>query len=199
MPSSKTLNWRRASVFLLLGAILFFSNPGLSFFIVGSLLALFGEAIRVWAAGHLEKNKTLTTSGPYAFVRNPLYIGTLFIMMGILLASSSLESGSARGKVFLFLLLPLCLLLFFGYYFPYKIRVEGDRMVRRFGEAGKEWASKTPNLIPRLIPYEDRSKKRWQFTLFLKNSELETAFAVVLGLILVGRKFIPGIGESLVF
>jgi len=55
----------------------------------GAAVALGGEAIRVWAAGHLEKGSEVTTSGPYAFTRHPLYLGSTLIGIGLAIAASS--------------------------------------------------------------------------------------------------------------
>lgn len=55
----------------------------------GAAVALAGEALRVWAAGHLEKGREVTTSGPYAFTRHPLYLGSTLIGIGLAIASAS--------------------------------------------------------------------------------------------------------------
>jgi len=56
---------------------------------IGLLVAAAGEAIRIWAAGHLEKSREVTRSGPYRFVRHPLYIGSTVIAAGVVVASRS--------------------------------------------------------------------------------------------------------------
>lgn len=56
---------------------------------VGGALAAAGEALRVWAAGHLEKGREVTTSGPYAFTRHPLYAGSSLLGAGFAMASNS--------------------------------------------------------------------------------------------------------------
>ena len=55
----------------------------------GAAVAIAGEAVRVWAAGHLEKGREVTTSGPYAFTRHPLYLGSTLIGIGLAIASAS--------------------------------------------------------------------------------------------------------------
>ena len=55
----------------------------------GAAVAIAGEAMRVWAAGHLEKGREVTTSGPYAFTRHPLYLGSTLIGIGLAIASAS--------------------------------------------------------------------------------------------------------------
>ena len=56
---------------------------------MGFALAITGEAIRVWAAGHLEKSREVTRSGPYRWTRHPLYLGSSVIAAGVMLASNS--------------------------------------------------------------------------------------------------------------
>jgi protein-S-isoprenylcysteine O-methyltransferase Ste14 len=55
---------------------------------VGALVAIVGEAIRIWAAGHLEKGREVTVSGPYRFTRHPLYLGSAIIGVGFAIASN---------------------------------------------------------------------------------------------------------------
>lgn len=56
---------------------------------IGAVVAIAGEAVRVWAAGHLEKGREVTASGPYAYTRHPLYFGSTLIGIGLALASAS--------------------------------------------------------------------------------------------------------------
>jgi protein-S-isoprenylcysteine O-methyltransferase Ste14 len=58
--------------------------------LAGLVVALAGEAIRLWAAGHLEKGREVTASGPYAFTRHPLYLGSTVIGIGLAIAAGSL-------------------------------------------------------------------------------------------------------------
>jgi protein-S-isoprenylcysteine O-methyltransferase Ste14 len=55
----------------------------------GLAIALLGEAVRVWAAGHLEKSREVTRSGPYRWTRHPLYVGSSIMALGIVVASRS--------------------------------------------------------------------------------------------------------------
>src|SRR5262245_33169458 len=55
----------------------------------GLLIAIIGECLRIWAAGHLEKSKEVTRSGPYRFMRHPLYTGSAIMAFGVSVASRS--------------------------------------------------------------------------------------------------------------
>jgi protein-S-isoprenylcysteine O-methyltransferase Ste14 len=65
------------------------ARPTLWSVIAGGLVALVGEAIRVWAAGHIEKGREVTRSGPYKYVRHPLYLGSTIIGSGFMVMAQS--------------------------------------------------------------------------------------------------------------
>src|SRR5688572_30291753 len=71
-------------------AALILAQPTWTTWRVGLLVALAGEAVRVWAAGHLEKGREVTRSGPYGLTRHPLYLGSSLIGIGLAIASASL-------------------------------------------------------------------------------------------------------------
>jgi protein-S-isoprenylcysteine O-methyltransferase Ste14 len=73
------------------------ADPSWASWRFGLLVAAVGEAIRVWAAGHLEKSREVTQSGPYRWTRHPLYVGSSVIAAGIVLASRSLVLAIVAG------------------------------------------------------------------------------------------------------
>jgi protein-S-isoprenylcysteine O-methyltransferase Ste14 len=75
--------------FILLITFAFFSRPSPLSLSIGLPIAICGLLLRAWAAGHLAKNRDLAVSGPYAYMRNPLYVGTLITAAGIVVAASS--------------------------------------------------------------------------------------------------------------
>ena len=70
-------------------AALVFAQPTWPSWRAGLAIALAGEAIRVWAAGHLEKGREVTRSGPYRWAQHPLYLGSTVIALGVVVASRS--------------------------------------------------------------------------------------------------------------
>ncbi len=70
-------------------AVFWFAAPTRTSIAIGLPVALVGETIRVWAAGHLNKSIEVTRSGPYRFVAHPLYLGSSFIGAGLALGSGS--------------------------------------------------------------------------------------------------------------
>ncbi|MBM3782291.1 MAG: isoprenylcysteine carboxylmethyltransferase family protein [Acidobacteria bacterium] len=73
--------------FALAGLVLLLAQPTWMSWQIGLAVALAGEALRVWAAGHLEKSREVTTSGPYRYTRHPLYLGSTLIGIGLAIAS----------------------------------------------------------------------------------------------------------------
>ncbi len=140
-----------------------------AWFISGAVVTFLGESLRLWAAGHLRKNKQLTTTGPYSYVKNPLYIGTLLITIGY---SAMAENIYILIGGFVW---------FFIYYAPYKKKQENEKLVGSFGDAWTVFDKAVPDYIPRLTPYPHRGANRWSYEVVKENSEHETAIAVFIG------------------
>jgi protein-S-isoprenylcysteine O-methyltransferase Ste14 len=135
----------------------------------GAVLTLLGEWLRLWAAGHLRKNKQLTTTGPYSYVKNPLYIGTLLITLGY--------SGMAMN----YWIMIGGFVWFFIYYAPYK-KQENEKLIGSFGQPWVAFDKAVPDYLPRLSPYPGRGTNRWSFEVVKENSEHETAIGVLAGM-----------------
>ncbi len=138
-------------------------------FMPGVLLTFAGEWLRLWAAGHLRKNKQLTTTGPYSYVKNPLYIGTLLITLGY--SAMAMNIWIMLGGF----------VWFFIYYAPYKKKQENEKLVGSFGEAWTIYDRAVPDYIPRLSPYPARGNNGWSYEVVKENSEHETAIGVFIG------------------
>ena len=121
---------------------------------IGYILA--GVLLRLWSNGYAIKNDKLTTSGPYAFVRNPLYLGTLLIAIGfvIVLKSKPPLLEWSVGSIFL-------LALSFMYYRT--INAEQDMLLAKFKDAYSDYCKKVPAMVPCLVPYNKGEK--WPFNL----------------------------------
>jgi protein-S-isoprenylcysteine O-methyltransferase Ste14 len=70
--------------------VLWLAQPTVRTLLIGALVAIMGEVVRLWAAGHLEKGREVTSSGPYAFTRHPLYLGSALIGVGLVVAAADL-------------------------------------------------------------------------------------------------------------
>src|SRR5262245_65680100 len=69
------------------------ARPTGSSLAVGALIATAGEWLRIWAAGHIEKGREITRSGPYRYVRHPLYLGSSLMALGFVIAARSIAVG----------------------------------------------------------------------------------------------------------
>jgi protein-S-isoprenylcysteine O-methyltransferase Ste14 len=88
---TQTLARKRVPLgFLAAAAVVMLARPTEEWWLAGLIVALVGEAFRVWAAGHLEKSREVTRSGPYRFTRHPLYVGSSILALGVVIASRSL-------------------------------------------------------------------------------------------------------------
>jgi protein-S-isoprenylcysteine O-methyltransferase Ste14 len=74
--------------------VLVLAHPRAGTLLAGLVVACIGEAVRVWAAGHLEKSREVTRSGPYRWARHPLYVGSSIMGLGVAVASASLWVAS---------------------------------------------------------------------------------------------------------
>lgn len=87
---AEALARRRVPLGFVFGALaLFLAEPTRRSLMLGAAVALVGEAIRIWAAGHLEKGREVTMSGPYRLTRHPLYLGSALIGIGLAVASAN--------------------------------------------------------------------------------------------------------------
>ena len=127
-------------------------------------LALLGEALRVWASGHIDKTRALATGGPYAHTRNPLYLGSLLLGAGFSVAAASPWVA-------------LAVLIYFAAFYPAAMRGEAAFLASRFGEQYAAWARAVPMFLPRPLPTGPRAT-RFEWARVGRNREWRTALAV---------------------
>ena len=157
-------------------AALFFllARPRPLTLIVGAVIALPGLALRAWAVGCLRKNEALATDGPYAYTRNPLYLGSATMALGAAIAMLSWISAS------------LLVLHFAVFYFTVMRREEKELQVRH-GAAFQEYARAVPLFLPRLRPskWPAGSSGAFSFAQYKKNHEWHAAlgFLLLLGVL----------------
>jgi len=120
------------------------ANPTYTSLLIGAMIALVGIFIRALASGHVDKNRVLTTTGPYAYVRNPLYLGSVILGLGFAIA--------ARDVWVFFVII----LLFVAIYLPV-IRSEEAFLRGRFPEYD-EYARRVPSLLPHRLPLRQITK-----------------------------------------
>jgi protein-S-isoprenylcysteine O-methyltransferase Ste14 len=129
---------RRARVplgFVIAAIFLIFATPTVHSLLWGLILLLPGLWLRAYAAGYVKKNAELTRTGPYAYTRNPLYLGSMGIAFGIALAAWNPYLGALLVVMFLIIYLPT-------------IRSE-EAYLRGVFPAFDEYATRVPRLLPR--------------------------------------------------
>jgi len=132
-------------------------RPNKLVFLIGIPFVLFGIGARLWASGHIKKNKALATDGPYSYVRHPIYVGNITLGFGFCLAS---------GLWWSFPLFLAILLIFY----PQAIQNEDEKLHRMFEEEWEQWSRRTRALIPRLTPYQPNQRSSWSFMESLRQN-----------------------------
>jgi len=165
--------WRVPLGFVLAIAYLVFSQPTWPLLLAGGSIALLGLVVRGWAAGVLEKNQSLATSGPYRYTRNPLYLGSALTGTGLAIAGSSVVMMLAFAALFLIV------------YGPVMGREE-HLLRQRFGAVYDGYAASVPRFIPGRQA-GPASSDGFEWTRYRKNHEYEAAlgFAAALAFLVL--------------
>ncbi len=140
---------------------------GLGFYLLGMLL-------RAWSSGHLKKEVELTTSGPYRYTRNPLYLGNILMGLGVV--------ASARSWWVL-----AVIALYFLIFYPAIIVRERGKMHELFPEQYQEYANQVPLLLPTGRSYSQAPPRVFSWVYYKKNKEFRALYASLIfwGLIIL--------------
>ena len=175
----KNLSVRFLPLYLAGGAILLLYAPDRATLVAALPPILGGLALRGWGAGHLVKNDALTTTGPYAHLRHPLYLGTLLIGTGFAICVGGVVSVAVLAVLWPW---------FAFRYFPRKERAESGRLEARYGERFARYRTAVPALWPSLRPWRDEGATGgahdWDLDRYSENNELGTFLAVTGGWLL---------------
>ncbi|MBU9889064.1 MAG: isoprenylcysteine carboxylmethyltransferase family protein [Candidatus Omnitrophica bacterium] len=148
--------------------LFFFSHVSAASFFWGSLIMTGGEVIRLWALGFMEKKgRELAVSGPYAYSRNPLYLGNFFLGLGLIVVCSS----EVIGVIFLL-----------GYPLIYgrTVRSEEKILSERFGTSYEDYCRNVPRFFPRWTPYKTRGGTSFDWKRIIRHHEYVTILAIAL-------------------
>lgn len=151
--------------FLLVLTFAWLARPTAQSLAWGLPVSVVGLLLRAWAAGHLAKNQTLATGGPYAWTRNPLYLGTLIVAAGLVIAASQWMLAAIFAAVFSFVYLPV-------------IELEEQHLRKLFPEY-KTYAGRVPVLLPRPPASSGGAPFRW--ILYRRNEEYQALLAFLAG------------------
>lgn len=159
--------------FVLAPLVLVLARPSWTSLAGGSVLAVCGLAIRAWASCYIRKNEVLATSGPYAYTRNPLYLGTFLLGLGVAVAA---------GNVWIVVVFAI---LYLAIYIPV-ILAEADTMRRLFPEAYDVYSRKVPMFVPRVTAYQsaatagDKSEGTLDLSLYREHREYRAAIGFLM-------------------
>src|SRR5208337_2806997 len=136
------------------------AQPTKTSLIAGALVLLPGLVLRGLASGHVQKDKQLTTSGPYAYTRNPLYLGSLMLAAGFGIAARS------------WWIVAIMLLMFAVIYVP--VIAGEERYLRRTFPDYEDYARHVPRFLPRLTPYRTE-RSAYSSERYWKHREYEAS------------------------
>jgi len=146
------------------------AQPTWSSWAMGLAVALTGEALRIWAAGHLEKGREVTRSGPYRLMRHPLYAGSSLMALGVVVASRSLVLGALA-------------VLYLGATITAAIRTEEAFLRRTFGETYERYARSHAAPMAR----------RFSLARAARNREYRAVVGLLVGFALLALKIVLSI------
>jgi protein-S-isoprenylcysteine O-methyltransferase Ste14 len=157
--------------FVFAAAYFWFARPTWTSLSAGFAIAAAGILVRALASGHIRKNTALATTGPYAYTRNPLYLGSIIIALGFIVAAGNVWIGLAAIAMFAFIYLPV-------------IAAE-EKYLRSAFPGYDHYAGQVPRFFPRLTPYrpgtaEDEQSGGFSSALYLRHREYNAAVGSVL-------------------
>jgi protein-S-isoprenylcysteine O-methyltransferase Ste14 len=164
--------------FLFAGIYFWFARPNEQSLLLSLILVVPGIALRAYASGYVKKNAELTVTGPYAYTRNPLYLGSMMIAFGF--------AAAARN-----LWITLALVVLFGTIYLPTILGEETYLITHFLEFD-EYARSVPRLLPRVSPWvrqgETRGASQFSLALYSKHREYNSVLgSTILFLALIAR------------
>ena len=170
------VRWRVRLGYPVAIVVLWFSRPTPASVLVGALVGVLGLSLRAYAAGYLHKQEVLTVTGPYARTRNPLYLGSAILALGVGIAAKSWPSA-------------LLLVAYFAVFYSMVMRREEAELRARHGVAFDEYARAVPIFLPQLRRAKLLPASRGAFSMaqYRKNHEWQAAagYLFVLAVLLV--------------
>lgn len=175
-----SLSWRRIARrirvplgFVFTAIFLWLAKPTAKSMLIGSVFIIPGLAIRALASGHVKKNEELTMTGPYAYTRNPLYLGSLVLTGGFAICARSWWIGAGLIVIFLAIYLPV-------------IRGEEVFLNEHFREF-PEYARRVPRLLPK-IRFSSSRTGTFSWDLYWKHREYNAALGAAALMVALAAK-----------
>jgi protein-S-isoprenylcysteine O-methyltransferase Ste14 len=157
--------------FLFAAVYLWSARPAGIFIIAGMAVVLAGLGVRALASGHIRKNAELATTGPYAYTRNPLYLGSILIALGFIVAARNWWIGAGAVVMFVVVYLPV-------------IKAEEKYLRSEFVDYA-QYAEHVPRFLPRLTQYRtaagaDDRPQSFSPELYMRHREYNAALGAFL-------------------
>jgi hypothetical protein len=149
--------------------VLLLAWPSPKSILAGAVIGSIGLWIRARAAGHLHKQQVLAVTGPYAYTRNPLYLGSFIVTIGAAVAAHSWPSA-------------LILFGYFALFYSFVMRREERELYQHHGEAFQEYARAVPLFFPRAAPAKLTAEGAgaFSFAQYKRNREYRAAIGFLL-------------------
>lgn len=157
--------WRVTLGFLFAIGVLWLARPTVQSLTIGAVVAIIGESLRVWAAGHLEKSKEVTMSGPYRYTRHPLYLGSSLIGIGLTIVANNL-------------IVAIIVMAYLALTLTAAMRSEEAHLREKFGDAYDAYAEKRAPAFERAFSLQRA----------IYNREHHTVAGLIAGLLLLAAK-----------
>jgi protein-S-isoprenylcysteine O-methyltransferase Ste14 len=157
------------------------AKPSLRVLAIGAVVAVIGLMVRAWASGYLKKNMELTMTGPYAYTRNPLYLGTFIMGGGIALASGAWWFVALYAVLYLLIYVPVMF-------------AEAETLSQLFPAEYDDYSRRVPLFVPRVTAYRSptsnqaKGERRFAWPQYLKHREYRAAFGVVIVFAILAAK-----------
>ncbi len=161
--------WRVRLGYPLAAVVLWLARPSPESILAGAIIGGIGLWLRARAAGHLHKQQVLTVTGPYAYTRNPLYLGSFILIIGVAVAVHSWPSA-------------LILFGYFALFYSFVMRREELELYQHHGNAFQEYARTVPLFFPRLTPVKLSAENAGGFSVaqYKRNREYRAAIGFLL-------------------
>ena len=170
---------RTKSAWLIVLPFFLLASPSPASLSVGLAITATGLLLRGWSAGTIRKGEILTTTGPYAFMRNPLYVGSFLIGAGLAVAGGS------------WLWLALFVAFFVSLYGP-TVSAEAERLTEQFGQRYVDYSAQVPAFVPRLTPFRARESAEiatgFRWSQYERNREWEALLGAAAAYVVLALK-----------
>ena len=159
--------WRVTGGFVAAVVMLALARPTWETWVAGFAIAAVGESLRLWASGHLEKGREVTRSGPYRFVRHPLYAGSMIMALGVAVACRGAVPALVAG-------------LYMGVTILAAVQVEEEELRQAFGSTYDDYAASRAEPM----------RRRFSAQRAVRNREYRAVAGLVLGFALLALKIL---------